>query len=327
MKRGSVRRAVILAAALGMTALLTAAFPLLKAHVAGGSPSTPPGVRPAQRQLITVWIAGDLPGAASWLRAQAAAYEKSHPGASVWLRRVSAADIAQLEDAPPDLLIFSPDMTTPAGDAVPLCLSGYVLALPGSEAATAAPRSLFGVSPTPDPAVTPQPLTAPWPERFAVDDGFGLLALASLGMHPGAEIVAHEALSARLQAGEAALLPASQARGGGVRVLAAASATDLALYGMVCGKSGTGADFLRHLTDREAQRALAEQGLFPVLPDLHLYGADQPALLALEQALRSPRLAPPFTWPEHKQALILTAQALYQAGENPASLLDELIGL
>lgn len=332
MEKARWRRTAACLAALCATALLAAAFPAFQNHILRPISLLPPGARKAERRLITVWNAGELPGATAWLREQAAAYEKAHPGDSVWLRRVTGQDIREMDAAPPDLLTFSAEVSVPEGEAVPLCLSGYALMLPEKETVTEAPRSLFGVSPTPDPAVTPRPPQGTWPERFAVDDGFGALALASLGGHTGGCFVPGDEVLKRFLNGEAALLSANQIvslarNGAGGQALAAASATDLVLYAAAREETGAGGDFLRFLLSRKAQRALASQGLFTVLPGLRLYGADRPALQTLEAALARARLAPAVSWPAIKKEMILTAQALYEAGESASGLLDELSGL
>ena len=310
------------------TAALALAFPALRRYGTEARRDLPPGARAARRQLITVWVAGDLPGASSWLRGQAAAYSAAHPGVSVWLRTVSAQELSHIADAPPDLLAFTADTQAPAGEAVALCASGYALLSLDQTAVTPAPRSLFGVSPTPDPAATP-PADAVWPAHFVMDDGFGALAAAALGAQTGGEAVSSGAALSRFLAGEPALLTLGQARaarakGAAFRVLAAAPATDLTLYGMVCGESEAAADLLAYLDSAPARQALAAQGLIPVRPGPRLYGADQPAAQAIEAALADGWLAPAYVWAEQREAVCRAAQAMYRAGRDPAGLLETI---
>lgn len=305
------RKALLCLGALGMTALLAAALPMLHTKNTG----TPPGVRTARRRLITVWYAGELPGAADWLRERAAAYGRQNPGARVWLRTVSAAALAAELDTPPDLLAFSAEVEAPPGPAMPLCRSGYALLIPDGEAATARPGSLLGVSPTPDPAATPRPAEADWPEPFWAPEGFGALALQEMGAPAGARFAPEAEVLRRFLAGEPALLSiaqarAAQARGVGFRLAAACPATDLALYGMALGPEGEA--LLDFLTAEPAQRALSARGLLPVLPGLRLYGPDRPMLQALEIALDGGWQAPAFLWPRQCRAAVLAAEAMYR---------------
>ena len=70
-----------------LTCALILAYPVLSARLSAAAPSAPPGVNAARRQLLTVWLAGDCLNAAPWVRAQAAAYAKTHKGVRVWIRR------------------------------------------------------------------------------------------------------------------------------------------------------------------------------------------------------------------------------------------------
>lgn len=318
----SIKKAVLCAAALGVTALLIHYFPAL-----------PVSRRPSdarERQLITVWLAGDLPGAAKWLKKQASAYEKQRGDTGVWLRTVTEGEMRGMAGTPPDLAVWTagvrlPD-DLPLGEARPLCLSGYVLARPRKdEAATPAPRSLFGVTPTPDPRVTPLPQTQPWPERFWADDGFGALALRSMSAPAGAEFAPRAQVLAQAQAGDAALLSVSQlaAMPGEYAVIAAAPATDLVLYAALSdGASEAARLFLERLLSPDAQTALAGDHLLPARGGLRLYGPEQPALFALQFALAEGWLAPP-DWGAQQTAQAWTAQALYAAANFSHSASDD----
>ena len=303
-----VKKALCCLAALLATALLIHYFPHL--------PVSPPAAQKSARRLITLWVDADLPGAASWVKKQAAAYEKRQKNARLWLRVMTEQEMAAAADAPPEAVIWSAGVRVPevlgARDALPLCLSGYVLAQPRPEAAvTPAPRSLFGVSPTPDPARTPAPMLAPWPERFCADDDFGALALRAMNAPAGAQWVPRAQLPARFQAGDAALLSIAQlrAQSAAYDVVAASSATDLVLYG--AARSDAARDFLDFLRAQPAQTALSAQGLLPVLPGLRLYGPDQPALYALQFALDGGWLAPP-DWCDRRLAETWVGQRIYE---------------
>ena len=326
MKTRKKSRIIVFAAAMAASALLAAAYPGLKAHILNGGTATPPGVGLPQRQLITVWLYGDLSGAAGWLRQQAAAYGRKHPGVSVWLRTVSGQDVEQMAEAPPDVLVFTADQEVPAGEATALCMSGYALLSPARESVTAVPRSLFGLPPTPDPAAAP-PEALPWPAAFAADDGFGVLALGAMGAPEGGTLCKASEIRGRFENGEAALLTVAQAQTEaakelGYQVIAAAPATDLVLYGMACTERSDGAGLLKYLAGEEAQRALADRGLISAMAGLRLYGADRPMLQALEAALADGWHAPAFSWPRERRELILTGQALYAAGEKMEGLLQ-----
>ena len=321
MKRKKWKKLAGVVAALGASALLALAYPALKAHILSAAPAYPPGKAPARRQLVTVWLAGELPGAADWLRGRAAAYEKAKPGTSVWLRRATERDIAAMDAAPPDLLLFTADTAAPPGGARALCLSGYVLLLPDREAATAAPRSLFGRPPTPDPAAEPPREAPAWPQTFAADDGFGASALTAMDAPAGGYFVSPGETLSRFLNGEAALLSVSQARaaeaqGARYHVLAAAPATNLALYARA--HSPAGEDLLAYLDEGEARLALADHALIPASPGPFLYGPDRPLLAALERALADGWVAPACEWPRIRRETELAAQAIYKSeGKSP----------
>ena len=356
MARNKRLKTVICLLAVATTALLAAAAPGLPARVSHLSHALPPGVKSAPRQLITVWFTGSLPGAGSWLKARAADYSRRREGVSVWLRTVTRQDLDALDAAPPDVVVFTaetpldPGLLQPCALpeglgprraargqydgqqlALPLCLSGYVLAEPVPAPAAAQPsRSLFGLRPTPDPGVTPAPLLPdPWPQRLAADDRFGVLALSAMDAPSGASLLPAEALQGRFLAGETAALlslrqaRAAAARGMGLRAAGAAPATDLVLYGALTARAGAGAaDFLADLLTAESQSALASEGLLPARDGLRLYGEDQPLARALEGALAQGWLAPAFTWARDMHDRILTAQALYEAGQSAKGLLE-----
>ena len=106
MKGKQKLRAFVCVCALGITGLLASLAPRLLHFSLSGISNMPPGARVAQRQLVTVWICGDLPGASAWVQKQAAAYGKRMPGVSVWLRTVTAGELDSLADTLPDVLTW-----------------------------------------------------------------------------------------------------------------------------------------------------------------------------------------------------------------------------
>lgn len=280
----------------------------------------------AQRQLITVWLRGDTLGAAPWLRRQAASYQKTHPEARIWVRTASDADMQQLSadfSAAPALVLFAAGEEIPAAwvsELQPLCMAGYALVAPAGENAAPAPTSLFGVTPVPEikPAATPVPVQN-WPERIAADNEMGAYFLQLIGAPGGAMLLPADELPAALTQGkaQAALLSTRQiralnAQGVGVQLLRAVPGSDLVLYAAVMqGGERAATGFLRHLISADAQRALAEYGLFSA-QGVRLYGANTPVLQAVEEALSFSRLPDALTWPQEKKTLIHTAQALYK---------------
>ncbi|MBQ7455600.1 MAG: hypothetical protein IJS53_04085 [Clostridia bacterium] len=326
------RRAAVCLAALLLTVLLAgAAGPLARFIRRGEEALSPPGTGTAKRTLVTVWIAGDVPGAAAWLRAQAAAYSRKNAGVSVWLRSASEADLALLAEQPeaaPDVLAFAasvPVDTETLRACAPLCMSGYALLARTEEAAgTPAPKSLFGVTATPDPRHTPAPTpAADWPESILADDGFGAIALAALGAPSGGELDTADAVLRRFVSGEAraAVLTVQQAQsalaqGAGWQVIAASPATDLVLYGALTAKaSGAAEGFLSYLQGEDARRALSERSLLPARAGMRLYGGDRPLLQALEAALSDGWLAPAGRWAEARNDVLSAARALHRAGQ------------
>lgn len=352
MKGKQKLRAFVCVCALGITGLLASLAPRLLHFSLSGISNMPPGARVAQRQLVTVWICGDLPGASAWVQKQAAAYGKRMPGVSVWLRTVTAGELDSLADTLPDVLLFTADAPADpdllqeleensalsperaargrwagAQRAVPLCLSGYAAVERTPQRVTEAPRSLFGVPPTAEPQPRSAPEPVRWPERLLADDHFGALALAALDAPFGASLSARADAEFLSDENAAALLSIRQAQTAaqtvGLRVITAAPATDLVLYGGVTGRSGeAAAGFLDFLLSESAQQALAACSLIPARQGLRLYGGDHPLLSALENALAEGWLAPAFSWAETGKEILLTAQALYAAGQRATALLN-----
>ena len=312
----------------------------------------------ADRQLITVWIRSDTLSPSSWLRAQAAAYQKAHPGVNIWLRTVTSADMQLLsqnfDEAAPDILLFSagesisptwfedldslPALGSKAKSglhdqrqlAAPLCMAGYALVQQTQDApVTPAPTSLFGVTPTPQPSTTAAPVTREsWPATLAADDQLGAGLLSLIQAPIGARLMDSQSLQTAFLRGDVpcALLNTMQARalqaqGKGMTLLCAAPATDLVLFGGVMQQSQPAAkNFLSYLICEPAQQALGSHGLFSVRKDIHLYGANTPILQAVESALADGWLPNAFSWPDLRDSTILTAQALYTKGESVISL-------
>lgn len=284
--------------------------------------------RSAQRQLITVWIYGDRLNASPWVRRQAAAWQKTREGEHIWIRTVTQADLALLEQdyahAAPDLLLFMADAQLCPdwiAQLQPLCMAGYALVARTTENATAAPTGLFGITPSPlqTAAVTPVP-KAYWPQQLAADDVLGAYLLQEMNAPKGARLLAADALKeAFLHTEEqGALLStpvirALQAQGVGMRLLCAAPGSDLVLYGAVLqGAQAQAEAVLEHFLSQEAQRALAESGLFST-QGVGLYGADRPVFQAVENALLTGWRAQALRWPQEKAQTVQLGQMLYTA--------------
>ena len=100
---------------------------------------------------------------------------------------------------------------------------------------------------------------------------------------------------------EGALLTLAQARqcltaGQGLQLLAAADITDRVVFGAIPQSAQPAAEgLLDFLLSASAQQALAARGLLPAREGIPLYGADQPILLAAQQALREGKLLNAFT--------------------------------
>ena len=339
-------------------AFLMLALPGLIQHI-----RTEKGIsQSAQRKLVTVWIKGDALGASAWIRSQAADYQKKHAGVNIWVRSVSQADVnllsSQFAEAAPDLFVFmagerllpawlqETDKLPLAGEraqsgqmegrqlAVPLCMAGYVLVRQTEKAAvTPVPKSLFGVTPTPDVRrrieVSPVPREL-WPEDIWADDRMGAALLALIKAPAGAKTAGSTDVQAAFLQGkaQAALLTtlqarAAQAQGKGMEVLASPPASDLLMFGAVMQDAdGAAADFLRHLLKEEAQTALRERGLFSVRQDVRLYGADTPVLQAAEEALKNGWLPNAFTWPDQQTEMRHTGQIFYEKALPAAALFE-----
>lgn len=282
----------------------------------------------AQRQLVTVWMYGDRLNASSWVRKQAAVYQKAHQGVNVWVRTVTEADIKLLEEdfahAAPDVLLFMADAEIEEAwtqQTQPVCMAGYALVTLAQTAATVAPTSLFGVTPVPElnAAATPVPREV-WPQLIAADDALGAYFLQQMHAPANAQLLPSEALQAALEQkeAEAALLSTLQiralvARGVGVELLCAAPGSDLVMFASVLNGAETAAvGFWQDLQAEPAQRALADSGLFS--PQIAgLYGSGTPVLQVVEAALRTGWQPSAFLWPQEKSEKIHLGQMLYTA--------------
>lgn len=282
----------------------------------------------ARRQLITVWIYGDQLNASSWVRQQAAAYQKKHAGVNIWVRTVTAADIACMTEdyqhAAPDILLFMAGAEIDpqwVQKTAPLCMAGYALVAQKKDAATIVPTSLFGVTPAPEKAeaITPVPKEA-WPGSMAADDGLGAWFLQQMGAMKGARLLPNGQVQDAFCQGQvqAALLSTQQiralaAQGVGMQLLCAAPGSDLVLFGAWMQQAEPAAEAVwQHFLSEEAQTALAQRGLFSP-QGLHLYGAGTPILAAVEAAIRKGWLPDPFLWPQEKMEKVHAGQLLYAA--------------
>lgn len=283
----------------------------------------------AQRQLVTVWIYGDVLGASPWVKGCAAAYQKLHDGVNIWVRTVSKADMALLEEdyahAAPDLLLFmAGEEVSPAwleGEIAPLCMAGYALVQRSETSVTPAPTSLFGVTPVPQKAaaITPVPREI-WPQNIAADEGLGAWFLQKIGAPKGAQLLPCEQVQADFLQGkvQAALLSTLQirklsAQGQGMDLLCAVPGSDLVLFGAVMREAEAPAgDFLAYLLSHESQQKLSESGLFSPCGAV-LYGAATPILQAVEAALGDGWLPDPLIWPQEKMEKVHLGQLLYAA--------------
>lgn len=297
-------------------------FPMLLRMPGGAGPAQ------AQRTLLTAWVYGDGLNASPWIRKQAAAYQKSHPGVHIWVRTVTAADMALVAEDPshaaPDLLFFMAGAGVDAAQVrqvQPVCMAGYVLVMQAKEGATAAPTSLFGVTPTPEKAAiaTPVPRNL-WPQPMAADDALGAYFLQQMDAPGGAQLLPQAALEEAFGQGsvQAALLStvqlrALQAQGVGTQLLCAAQGSDLVLHGAVLRSAQPQAEAaLAHFVSPQAQYALRDSWLFSA-QQAPLYGAGTPIWQAVEAALGEGWLADAFLWTQEKEEKIRMGQVLYTA--------------
>jgi len=280
----------------------------------------------AQRQLVTLWLRGEALGAAPWVSKQAAAYQKAHPEARIWIRTAADADMLSLEEdfsTAPDLILFEAGEKMQAAyvsSMQPLCMAGYALVASAQESATPVPKSLFGVTPAPQlqPAATAVP-SAQWPQDIAADDKMGAYFLQLLQSPKGARLMPPDALLASFAQGkvQAALLSTRQIRAlavqnMGVQLLQAVPGSDLVLFAaLMQGGESAAEGFLQHLLSENAQRALAEYGLFSP-QGIRLYGTSTPILQAVEEALTGGWTPDALTWPKEQPAFVHAAQALYK---------------
>ena len=288
-------RRKLLLPCLALTAAIIALYPLLSHFYFSQQAALPPGIRPRETKLLRIWLLGDMLGAESYLKQQAAAYEKAHPGRRLYLR---SARLSELEDPAallPDGVIFSPgalpqpekvlkplagswsvpDRLLMAGKwrteqyALPFLLAGYALAEQaageGYEAAAGVPALLA----LPEKAASAELSQSKVYENFAA--GRSRRAVLTLKQV--------RTLNARDYAFTARALPYGF--------------TDLCL---AAGAAGENAEemlaFLQFLLTAPAQEALRDYGFFTVLPTLTLYDNTMPLMAQAEAVFQKAAALP-----------------------------------
>ncbi len=219
---------------------------------------------PARLSLVRVWIAGQDASVSSWLRKQAARYEKE-TGVRVYLR--TAPEQTNAETGPaavPDLLISG------EGEKI-AALYGYALFYrdDSAQTVTPVPTSLLFIRPSPTPGTDPTPAPTPDHPSFSV-----LLAPEKIQL-PGSISSAHPVSDFLEGKGDAVLLTAEQAKQlpFAVRACPLPDGKGLVpIYGAAASPAGEA--FLAYLTAEPSQRALADVGLFS--PDYVLYRGIDP---------------------------------------------------
>ena len=226
-------------------------------------------------RLIRVWAAEQEPALWSWLRKEAARFEKE-TGARVYLRAAPMDSASSFDGlVPPDLMI-----STHGGETV--ALQGFALFFRNEGAPNVAPRptSFLFVqpSPTPTPALFPEPTNSA--RRFsAVLTSMPFLHTVSnaiLSSNPLRDLIDGK--------GDAAILTVSQAEQlpfqAGMQPLPGRSG-----FRSICARASSsgGETFLRHLLGTSSQRALADVGLFS--PLFRLYHGVNPWRETIENIL------------------------------------------
>ncbi|MBR3739350.1 MAG: extracellular solute-binding protein [Clostridia bacterium] len=217
--------------------------------------------------ILRIWNADQEIAVQYWLRGQAKTYEKA-TGQRVYLR---TAPNNRDQDLLPDALII------PEGDHL-LALRGYALVVRADTAAvTPAPTSALFYRPSPAPEAAETP--APWPEEKELRAVLCPEALTDalpgtvLSTNPAADFAQGKADAALLTPGQAAGLAV------GYRAFAIPEGKGF-LPVRATAYTEAGEAFLSWLQGDEAQRALAQAGLFS--PRLRLYGPDDPVRYVIE---------------------------------------------
>ncbi|MBR5111298.1 MAG: hypothetical protein IK099_14055 [Clostridia bacterium] len=249
-----MRRLITTLAAMLMTAGL--------AYIAVCFPLTAKETPSARLALARVWISEQEPAVWNWLRKEAKRYEKE-TGTRVYLRAAPSQNKTDASDVlPPDLLISN------TGESV-LALEGYALFYRNDTAGlvTAAPTSLLFYRPSSSPGPSAAPLPTADIARFSVLLAPHKIPASGSGIvrspHPERDFADGK--------GEAAILTAGQAEALPFRVSALPlpkGSGFAAVYGTAATPAG--ADLLAALLSEDAQRALAEGGLYS--PTFQLYG-------------------------------------------------------
>ena len=231
-----------------------------------------PGEQAEPFVILRVWNAEEEPAVQSWLRGQAKAYEQA-AGQRVYLRTAAFQDAldSTAKGLPPDVLILR------SGDRL-LALRGYALIVRDETAAvTPAPTSALFYRPSPAPEAAETP--APWPEEKELRAVLCPEALTDalpgtvLSTNPAADFAQGKADAALLTPGQAAGLAV------GYRAFAIPEGKGF-LPVRATAYTEAGEAFLSWLQGDEAQRALAQAGLFS--PRLRLYGPDDPVRYVIE---------------------------------------------
>ncbi len=225
---------------------------------------------PARLSLVRVWIAGQEPSVCSWLRKQAARYEKE-TGVRIYLR--TAPEQANAESSPdtaPDLLISG------KGEKV-AALYGYALFYrdDSAQTVTPVPTSLLFIRPSPTPGADPTP--APTPDH----PSFSVLLVPKIIQLPGSVSSAHPVSDFVEGKGDAAVLTAEQAKQlpFAVRACPLPDGKGLVpIYGDAASPAGKA--FLSFLTAEPSQRVLTDVGLYS--PEYVLYRGIDPVRELIE---------------------------------------------
>lgn len=309
-----------------LTLAAVAVLPILSRFYYSQQSALPPGIQPRETTLMRIWLVGDMMGADSFLKKQAAAYEKRHPARRLYLRTARPQELADPDALLPDGIIFAPgtlsqpenllkpltgawpvpDRLLMAGKwqgetyALPLLLGGYALGEnpkgEGFEAAAGIPLMLASDQPVTETSLPQQKVY----ENFAA----GRSRQAVLTLRQVRSLIAKD------HAFRGTALPYGF--------------TDLCLAGGVMGENAAGAlAFFQYLLTPEAQQALREYGLFSVDASLTLYDESTP-LMAQAEAIFQRESALPSLFafdPDTARALSLS---VHHQRENPKAAFERL---
>lgn len=264
-----MKRAFVCMAALAITAVLAALFPVLRQQEPVRQENVP----------LVLWTAEENVQVTRWLKKAAAAYEKAQE-TRVYLRVASLAEMEAALALQPGTVL--PDAMVAAGEGVEVCSIGYALVVPDAAAVnpTPLPEPALFYRPTATPSLsTPRP--RPFPAHLQQVAAPACLA----GKVEGSYESRHPLQDLQSGKAHAALLTPDQAKQMQAGYTAHAR-QDLFVQVRARGITEDGQRFLSFLRSDAGQLLLGEYALFSWNRGFSLYNPETTLLYQMENVRR-----------------------------------------